>query len=333
MKFLIAGTGSIGRRHYKNILSLGYRDIAVVRSKRHTDAPQREFFAKYRPQVFYSLEAALTGKPDAVFVCNPTSLHVSTARSAIRAGSHVFIEKPISHTRAGIDALLREARQRKKVVYVGYNFRHHPLLKTAKRILEGKKLGTLHSARFITGEYLPDWHPWENYRKSYAARKDLGGGVVLTQSHDLDLIYWLLGKPQSVAAVVRTGKELGANSVDHVASMIFTTEHCPTAFSHLDYLERSPTKHFIISGSRGRITWDYYGNTLRLIKPKGKMLLFKTPSGFERNHMYVAELNDFIRCIRQGKQPATDVAAGRVILEMALRAKEASAKQRMLKFS
>src|SRR3989344_7108823 len=98
MKFLVVGTGSIGRRHFGNLLSLGYRDVAVVRSRRRMDVPQREFFRKYQPRVFYDLSFALREKPDAVFVCNPTSLHMPTARRAIRAGSHVFIAKPVFHS-------------------------------------------------------------------------------------------------------------------------------------------------------------------------------------------------------------------------------------------
>lgn len=331
MKFLIVGTGSIGRRHFKNLVSLGRHHVAVVRSKRHMDAPQREFLDKYRPQVFYNLKAALVGKPDAVLVCNPTSLHVSTARLAISAGSHVFIEKPISHTRAGIDSLLREARKRKKIIYVGYHFRHHPLLKIAKLILDSGKLGRLHAARFATGEYLPAWHPWENYRKGYAGRSDLGGGVVLTQSHDLDLIQWFFGKPKRVGAAVRNSGALGIDT-DDSAAITFAAVKCPVVMSHLDYLTRPPTKNFVISGSKGNLYWDYYKNELRFTRPDGKMRVMKSPAGFERNDMYVAELQDFIGCIRRGTGPASDGYSGWSALEMALRAKESSLRQRMVKF-
>ncbi|OHA08589.1 MAG: hypothetical protein A3B37_01815 [Candidatus Sungbacteria bacterium RIFCSPLOWO2_01_FULL_59_16] len=330
MKFLVVGTGSIGRRHFGNLRALGYRDIAVVRSKRRMDAPQREFFRKYQPRVFYDLGAALAEKPDAVFVCNPTSLHMPTARRAIRAGSHVFIEKPVSHSRAGIDQLLREARKRRRIIYVGYHSRHHPLLKTAKRFLDSGKLGKLHSARFVTGEYLPGWHPWEDHRRGYAARRDLGGGVVLTQSHDLDLIYWFFGKPRSVTAVVRNSGTLGIDA-DDIAAITFSTPRCPVVVSYLDYLSRPPVKQFTISGDRGHLEWRSYANELHLIAANGKIRIMKTPRDFERNDMYVAEAKDFIRCIRQGRRPAVDGEAGRTVLEMAIAAKEASRRQRAVR--
>ncbi len=322
MNILIVGTGSIGRRHFRNLHALGFRKLAVVRSKHRMDGPQREFFAKYRPRVFYDLATALAERSDAMVVSNPTSLHVRTARVAIRAGAHVFIEKPISHSRSGVAELLREARRRKLIVYMGYHFRHHPLLKAAKRLLDAGKLGKLHSARFITGEYLPGWHPWEDYRKGYAARRDLGGGVVLTQSHDLDLISWFFGKPRLVAADVRSSGALGI-PVDDIAVITFATPRCPVVVSHLDYLSRPPVKEFTISGSRGRLEWDYQGNFLRLVLANGKARTMKLPTGFKRNDMYVAEIKDFIRCIRQGRKPETDGQAGAAVLEIALGAMDA----------
>lgn len=317
MNILIVGTGSIGRRHFQNLYALGFRKLAVVRSKHRMDGPQSEFFAKYRPRVFYNLVTALREKPDAVLVCNPTSLHVRAARAAIRAGAHVFIEKPISHSRSGVAGLLREARRQKRILYVGYHFRHNPLLKTVKRLLDSGKLGKLHSARFVSGEYLPGWHPWEDYRKGYAARRDLGGGVVLTQSHDLDLIYWFFGKPRLVGADVRSSGELDI-PVDDIAVITFATPRCPVVVSHLDYLSRPPVKEFTISGSRGRFEWDYHGNFLRLVFANGKARTIKPPASFERNDMYVTEIKDFLRCIRQGRKPETDGQAGAAVLEMAL---------------
>ena len=327
MKFLVVGTGSIGRRHFGNFWSLGYRDVAVVRSRRRMDVPQREFFRKYQPRVFYDFSIALREKPDAVFVCGPTSLHVATAFRAVRAGAHVFIEKPISHSLAGVDQLIHEARRRRKIIYVGYHFRHHPLLKTAKRFLDSGKLGRIHSARFVTAEYLPGWHPWEDYRRGYAARRDLGGGVVLTQSHDLDLIYWFFGKPKSVTAVVKNSGTLGIDA-DDVAAITFNTPRCPIVVSHLDYLSRPLVKQFAISGDRGHLEWRSHANELHFTAANGKIRIMKTPRGFERNDMYVAEAKDFIRCLTQGGRPATDGAAGRAVLEMILAAKQASRRKR-----
>ena len=329
MRFIVVGIGSIGRRHYQNLHHLGFRDIIVVRRSSRADQPQREFLEKFRPEVSYDLGRALRVKPDAVFVCNPTSLHVPTALAAVRAGAHVFIEKPISHTLAGVERLLAETKRRKRIIYVGYHFRHHPLLKFVKRSLDAGKLGTLHIARFITGEYLPGWHPWEDYRKSYAARRELGGGVVLTQSHDLDLIYWFFGKPRRVSADVRSSGALGI-AIDDTAAITFATASCPIVTAHLDYLSQPAVKHFAISGSKGHLEWDYYGNTLRTVPSRGKVRLLRTRRGFQRNDMYVVELKDFLRCIRRGREPACNGEDGQAVLEMALAAKASSRLRRAM---
>ena len=331
MRILIVGTGSIGRRHFRNLHELGVRELAVVRSRRRMDEPRREFFATYRPRVFYDLASALAEKPDAVFICNPTSLHAPTALAAIRGGAHVFIEKPISHSLLGVRTLIREAEKRERILFVGYHFRYHPHLIAIKRLLEKKSLGTVYAARFTTGEYLPNWHPWENYRKSYAARRDLGGGVTLTQSHDFDIALWLFGKPRSVMARVGASGLLDLD-VDDTADMVFSLEQCPAVSIHLDYLARPPEKRLEIFGSQGRIEWDYHAGTLCIVSGNGKVRSVPLPQGFERNQMYLAEARDFIRCVRRTEEPESNGISGCAVLEMCLRAKEASRRKRIVAF-
>lgn len=328
MKFVITGIGSIGRRHFQNLYKLGFHNVAVVRRSPRADKPQKEFLAKFKPKVFYDLDEALRTKPDVVFVTNPTSLHAATALKAVRSEAHVFVEKPIAHNRSGVSKIIAEAKKRNRVLYVGYHFRFHPQLKVMKKYIASGALGKISSARFVTGEYLPGWHPWENYRRSYSARKDLGGGVVLTQSHDLDAAFWFFGRPKAVIArVANTGTF--KIDVDDIADMIFSLERCPAVYLHLDYLERPPVKRYTVTGSKGRLEWDYHRGALHLIKPNGKVREFKLPKGFRRNDMYLSEIRDFLSCIRNQRETGEDAAK---VLEMALRAKEASRLKKALNF-
>jgi predicted dehydrogenase len=331
MKFLVIGTGSIGRRHFQNLWTLGFRDISVLRSKRRMDIPQRDFLELYKPKVFYDLKTALMERPSAVLICNPTSLHISIAREAIRAGSHVFLEKPLSDTKTGIKSMIQESLLRSKVVYVGYHFRHHPLTQATKKLLVSNELGDLHSAQFVTGEYLPNWHPWEDYRKGYAARSELGGGVTLTLSHDLDLIYWFFGMPKTVSAVILNTGILGINT-DDIASISFTSKQCPIINSRLDFHCSPPQKNFSINGSKGSLNWDFFGNQLQLITNDGKKRIWNSPSGFEKNDMYIAEIKNFLHCIQHNVNPECDGFAGQSVLSMALLAKKAGQTGRTLGF-
>ncbi len=324
MKFLIVGLGSIGRRHYENLISLGFHKIAVVEVRQKLDQPQRLFFKKYHPKVYRDLRRVLREEqPDMVFVCNPTSLHRETAMQALRADAHVFIEKPLSNSLVGVRELLAEAKRRKKVIAVGYHFRYHPHLVRIKKLISEKKLGNIFFARFFTGEYLPGWHPWEDYKKSYAAKKDLGGGVVLTQSHDLDAVLWLLGKPKRVRAIVRSSGQLGI-AVDDIAEILYECELCPVVSVHLDYLLRPPMKYYTIVGTRARVEWDNEGH-LRLITSDGASKNFPLPRTFNRNQMYIYEIRDFIQSVQRGSAfRGANGASGFEVLKMALSAKDVS---------
>ncbi len=172
MKILIAGLGSIGRRHLRNLLALEEKDLLLYRTRRAT-LPDEELDGF---PVETDLESALARRPDAVIVANPSSLHLKVALPAVRAGCHVFLEKPISNTLEGVQALQQAAAERGLKVAVGFQFRFHPGLRKVASLLAERAVGLPLTARAHWGEYLPDWHPWEDYQKGYAARKDLAEG-------------------------------------------------------------------------------------------------------------------------------------------------------------
>jgi predicted dehydrogenase len=180
MKILIAGLGSIGRRHLRNLQALGVQlpNILLYRTGRST-LPDEELAGF---QVETDLAIALAHKPSAVIVSNPTALHMDVAIPAAQAGCHLLIEKPISHSDQRVDELLAAVQKSGSRVLVGYHFRHHPGLQQVKSLLEQHEIGRPLSFHAHWGEYLPGWHPWEDYRQGYSARNTLGGGVILTLS-------------------------------------------------------------------------------------------------------------------------------------------------------
>ena len=179
MKFMIAGLGSIGRRHLRHLEALGVKEILLYRTHRAT-LPDDDL-APYPVET--DLDAALAAKPDAVVVSNPTALHMEVAIPAAEQGCHILLEKPVSHTMEGLNVLQRAAAESGARILVGFQFRYHPALRKIVQVLSSGEVGKPVSFRAHWGEYLPAWHPWEDYRKSYSARKDLGGGVILTLTH------------------------------------------------------------------------------------------------------------------------------------------------------
>jgi predicted dehydrogenase len=200
MKILIAGLGSIGRRHLRNLRTLGQEDVVLYRTHQAT-LPDAELGDL---PTFTEQSLALDEKPDSVIIANPTALHLDVAIAAAKAGAALLIEKPISDGLAGLGEIQSALNLSGKPAMVGFHFRFHPVLNQVKALLESGQLGKPLSARAHWGEYLPDWHPWEDYRRSYAARADLGGGVVNTLSHPLDYLRWLLGEVESVSAGLAT---------------------------------------------------------------------------------------------------------------------------------
>ncbi len=332
MKFLITGLGSIGQRHYRNLLALGAGDIFVYRTGRGANPDFiAAFIKKFQPTIFYDLEKALTLKPDAVIITNPTALHISIARRALESGAHVFTEKPLAHRLEGLETLIDEAKKKRLVGYVGYNFRFHPLLRKMKQWLDTGKIGRPVSAHAEIGEYLPDWHPWEDYRKTYAARDDLGGGVVLTQSHELDYLYWFFGKPKRLVAFGGRKSDLDID-VEDLAQAVIEFKSGLIATLSMDYLERPPKRRFEVVGTKGRMIWDYQDKTLSFLPFKQKAVprIRRESKGFERNTMFLEELKHFLRCIRGKEKPLVDFGTGREVLRMALAIKDSITKKKII---
>ena len=144
------------------------------------------------------LTQALASRPDVVFITNPSSLHVPVALEAARQGCHLFIEKPLSHSLAQVSELVALCDEQQLVTCVAYQLRYHPGFVRLRELLRAGALGELLSVRAEVGEYLPGFHPYEDYRRMYASKSALGGGVTLSQIHEIDYLCALFGAPRRV---------------------------------------------------------------------------------------------------------------------------------------
>jgi len=298
MRFLIAGLGSIGRRHLRNLLALGQRDIVFYRTHRSTlpDDELAEF------PVETDLQRALTRyRPDAVIVANPTALHLAVAVPAAQAGCHLLLEKPIAHDLRGVDALQQAVEENRVQVLVGFQFRFHPTLNTVRQWLSEGRIGKPLFARAHWGEYLPAWHPWEDYRQSYAARADLGGGVVRTLSHPLDYLRYLLGEADVAWAHTAHISPLELQGVEDFAEIGLRFRQGALGSVHLDYFQRPPAHWLEISGAEGTLRWDYASGEAVAYNAAGeKTATAALPPQWERNAMFLDEMAHFVD-VAQGK--------------------------------
>lgn len=317
---LIVGLGSIGRVHLRNLIALGQTNILLCRTGKST-LPQTELSGF---PVVTALEQGLERRPLAVIITNPTALHVPTATLAVQAGCHLFVEKPISHNAVGVAALASLIEQQRLCAQVGFQFRFHPALQQVKLWLESGALGRVASAHVHWGEYLPDWHPWEDYRRSYSAQAALGGGVIATLCHPFDYLRWLLGEVESVMALSHRSATLDLE-VEDIAEIILRFRGGVIGSIHLDYLQR-PHRHTLeIIGEKGTIRWDYATATAGFDHAEsGQRFVYKPANGFERNMMFIEEMREFLGCLQTANPPHCHLHDGIRALEIALAAKQST---------
>lgn len=325
MKALIVGLGSIGRRHLANLESLGVTShITILRRSKESESTASGC------EVVFDLSDVLRSPPDFAIISSPASEHVKVACQLAQAGIHLLIEKPLSHQVAGIAELLKLARERSLVLMVGYNFRFYQPLQIIKQSLEDGAIGRPLSLRAAVGQFLPDWRYNVDYRQSASARLETGGGVVLELSHEIDYARWLMGEPQTVFARTAHLSDLDID-VEDSADVIMTFASGATANIHLDMIDRAPTRNCRITGTEGTITWDGLTHQVRLwSSSKNDWYDLHPASEIDRNEMYLAEINHFLKCVEKGETPRVTGEDGKRVVEIAEAIKRSSIEQRVI---
>jgi predicted dehydrogenase len=297
VKALLVGTGSIGRRHLGNLRTLGVRDILILRSRRTPSLIPPEEMAGTR--VFYDLDEALTEGPEVAIIANPTSKHLGPATAAARRGCHLFIEKPISHSLDQLSPLMEAVDARGLITQVGYNMRFHPALETVRTLLQEGEIGKVYGVEAWSAQYLPDWHPWEDYRGGYMTRRALGGGIVLTYTHELDYLYWMCGPVRSVTAEVDHLSSLEMDT-DDIAEINLRFRSGVVGHVHLDCIERTHRRGGRAVGEAGTVRWDLQDNVIEMARGGSSKWTPTEFPDFQRNDMYLWEMEDFLRCVQSG---------------------------------
>lgn len=328
MRILIAGLGSIGRRHFRNLIALGEKDIILLRTYRAT-LPDDELQGY---PVETDIQTALERyKPDAVIVANPSALHLDVAMPAAEAGCAILLEKPVSHSLERLDVLQRTAEKSGSKILVGFQLRYHPTLNTGRDLIRQGVLGKVLTVHAHWGEYLPNWHPWEDYRQSYAARADLGGGVIRTLTHPLDYLRFLIGEVETLYSFSGHISPLEID-VEDVAEIGLKFTCGAIGGLHLNYFQRPPAHRLEIVGSNGTLRWDNADGVLhayRMPLPFGEwgdspsapiVETFAPPPNFERNHLFLAQMRHFLDVARGQAEPVCTLADGVRALELALAA-------------
>jgi predicted dehydrogenase len=323
MKALVIGYGSIGKRHVENLVSYKNYDVIIVTKQK--DIPKMR-----RVKIFDNLDDAINEKPKIALITNETRFHIQVATKLAKNEINLFIEKPLSDSLKGITTLQKIIKKKKLVTMVGCNFRFFPPIMNIKKIISRNEIGRIISVQVENGSYLPDWHPYEDYSKGYAARKKLGGGVILTQIHELDYLRWFFGLVSEVRSFSGKFSDLDID-VDDTSASILKFKNNVICELHLDFFQRPQFKRCKIRGTKGIIEWDSDSNNVRVfnlrIKKWKKVNIknnYNLKSKTNINRMYKDELKHFLKCVESKRKTINTFRDAVNTLKIALAMKRSS---------
>lgn len=261
MKLVIIGLGSIGKRHKTNLETLGQEIVT-------------------EPE-----------KSQGILICNPTSLHLKTALEMQKYHLPLFIEKPLSNNLKGLDQLTGK-------ILIGYCLRFDRSLREFKEKIDKLDKTKIKGVKIVCQSWLPNWRPDKDYRESYSAKKELGGGVLLDLSHEIDYALWFFGPVKSAKAKLEMVPELEIET-EAKADLELEFMSGIKAKMYLSYADREYKRYCEVQTDKETLSWSFQPN----------------------NEMYIEEMKHFIKVIDDKEAPLVTVNDGRQVLEIIKTAK------------
>lgn len=295
---LVVGLGSIGRRHLRLLReALPEADIRVLRHSGCDGSIEKA------DGCFEKLEAACEFCPNLAVIASPAPFHVPVASALVQAGAHLMVEKPVSHSTAGVSELVALCAAEGRQLQVGYNLRFLETLQRFRAELAAGAIGTVRLVRCEIGQYLPDWRPDVDYRGAVSARRDLGGGVLLELSHEFDMLRWVFGEVAWLSCWIG---QLGSLEIDveDSAAVNFGFVEGPVAQLSMDFLRRDAKRVCTAIGDNGTLVWDAMtGRVARFDPGTGAWedLLIAAPV---RDATYSAQLHALLGAISTSRSDA-----------------------------
>jgi len=290
----------MGRRRIRALKRLDAGDISGydLSARRRDQVAAAEGIAAHS-----DIEAAMDAAPDALVISTPPDRHAPYARLAAEDGRHFFAEH--ATTDEGMDAVVALARERKLVAAPSCTMRFHPSVRAMKELLERRAIGEVLSFSHHCGQYLPDWHPWEDYRDFYASRRQTGACREIVP-FELCWLTWLVGEVAAVAAMKDKVSRLEAD-IDDVYQLVLRTGDGAIGHLQVDALARPAVRHCRILGSEGTLEWSMSDKTVRHYDartgewethPEPETTVADGYSGMSIEEMYLDEMRAFVAAIR-----------------------------------
>ena len=308
MKILIIGLGSVGQRHLQNLRSIYKKkiNIEILRQRGFDKVIREKKILKNKIiRKYYNLKENLSffeatkKKPDLVIISNPSSMHEKFIMMSLKKKLNFFVEKPALTSAKKIKPIVKMINKHNVISMVGFQSRFNPLLIKVKKIIEGKSLGKIINADFKWHTFLPDFHRYENYKKSYAARKKLGGGVVFSLIHEIDVIQWFFGMPKTTYAIKNFHKKINIESEENVHCLMKfkNKNNYFDIFLNLSFTEKKNIRKFKIIFEHGTLYCNLEKNFFEIYKLN--KLVKKIKIKIKRNDLFKNEIKHLIKAIKR----------------------------------
>mgnify|MGYP000852723574 FL=1 len=302
MKVLVIGLGSMGKRRIRNLKALGSFEIFGydVREDRREEANQ-----KYNITVFNNFDEALQNtKFDAFIISTPPDIHLHYVNIALDNDIHCFIEASVVDN--GMKELIEKARKKPNIkVCPSATLRFHPSIRTIKSLVREEKIGKVSNFSYHSGQYLPDWHPWENVKDYYVSNPETGGCREIVP-FELTWLNDIFGDIEDVIGFRGKTIDVGADIHDtYVAAIKYASNVFGTLI--VDVTARNAIRRITINGEKGQIIWDWNEKQVQLYSAEEKRwIIYKEPEGtiaegYNKNiieEMYIKEMESFVNAIK-----------------------------------
>lgn len=331
MNILFSGLGSVGQRHLQNMKAeYGNFSYFAYRTSNSNEVIKdvklftvKDISKYYNIKVFSNINDIKEISPDIAFITNPNALHINTAIEFAKMGSHLFIEKPLDSSLDNFDELKSIVEKYNLITFMGYQTRFNPIYDKVKRYLKENK-DKIITAKFIWNTYFPHHHNYEDYSKTHTAKSHLGGGVVLSLNHEIDIILDLFGMPYRLVSTGGKISNLDIEAEDTIMSILnykVNGRNIPI-FLNLSFAQTKEIRRIYMQFTDSTLEIDWMKNTLIIYDINGDVSTKYNPK-INRNDLFKAEVKYFVDCVKNGKHTFNDLMKGRDTLILTLKIKDA----------
>lgn len=321
MKFLVIGLGSMGKRRIRCLKSLGHADITGFdpRKDRRDEAKKL-----YGVATISTLQEKDVQRYDATVISTPPDLHLQYLMMAARNRRPAFVEASV--ILKGLDEANRLAMKNKVLLAPSCTLRYHSAVKDITALVAGGTYGKITSFSYHSGQYLPDWHPWEQVQDYYVSKKETGAAREIV-AFELTWLVSILGFPDKVTGVYGRTMDVGAAIDDTYCLALRFGDSYGTLV--VDVVARSAVRSLILNLERAQILWNWQDRFIRIYDAVAKRWIVmhqkegSAQSGYNVNiieEMYIEELGAFVNAAQgKGTYPNTlddDMRVLRVLMDV-----------------